>query len=120
MRRAAHVDRNQPQIVDALRKVGASVQHLHQVGKGCPDLLVGFRRQTFLLEVKPDVTTTRDRNPNALEEMWHRIWRGLPVAVVHTPEEALVAIGAVSPGDSNVSNVSTCNTKHGATGKNGP
>lgn len=105
MRRAAKVDRNQPQIVEALQKIGATVQHLHQVGKGCPDLLVGFRRQTFLLEVKPSEADIRKGGgkmdsrlmaPNELETMWHRIWQGLPVAVVHNIDEALEAIGVKS------------------------
>lgn len=39
--RAAKVDKNQPEIVEALRAEGAVVQHLHAVGVGCPDLLVG-------------------------------------------------------------------------------
>ena len=41
MRRAARTDANQAEIVAALRGVGASVQPLHAVGQGCPDLLVG-------------------------------------------------------------------------------
>lgn len=32
--RAARVDQNQAEIVAALRKAGASVQHLHTIGKG--------------------------------------------------------------------------------------
>lgn len=43
MRRRAHTDRNQPAIVAALRGIGATVQPLHAVGQGCPDLLVGYR-----------------------------------------------------------------------------
>ena len=47
MRRAARVDRNQAEIVVALRAGGASVQPLHAVGKGVPDLLVGWRGKIF-------------------------------------------------------------------------
>jgi hypothetical protein len=42
MRRIARVDKNQAEIVSALRKAGARVLHLHQHGEGCPDILVGF------------------------------------------------------------------------------
>ena len=38
---ASRVDSNQPEIVATLRGMGCSVQHLHAVGKGVPDLLVG-------------------------------------------------------------------------------
>ena len=42
-RRAAKVDRNQPEIVDALRKCGAFVKDCSGVGAGFPDLIVCFR-----------------------------------------------------------------------------
>lgn len=90
MRKVANVDANQPVIVEALRKCGALVQHLHQVGGGCPDLLVGFRRRVYLLEVKAG---TGDLTDEQLD--WHRLWGTLPVHVVRTPLEALQAIGAV-------------------------
>jgi hypothetical protein len=50
MRRAAKVDANQTEIVQALRQIGAVVQSLAAVGNGCPDLLVGYRNRLFLLE----------------------------------------------------------------------
>lgn len=52
MRRAARVDANQAAIAEALRSCGATVQLIHTVGKGCPDLLVGFGGINLLLEVK--------------------------------------------------------------------
>lgn len=95
MRRASNIDTNQPLIVKALRAVGATVEHLHSVGKGCPDLLVGYRRQSFLLEVKDPAKPPSHRSLNEAQVTWHRLWNGLPVVVVLTPEEALKAIGAV-------------------------
>jgi hypothetical protein len=35
------VDDNQGAVTKALRAEGWSVTHLHAIGKGCPDLLVG-------------------------------------------------------------------------------
>jgi hypothetical protein len=95
MRRAAQVDGNQAVVVAALRRVGALVQHLHQVGGGCPDLLVGFRRQLILLEVKPAHGERHQLELNENERAWHRLWNTLPVHVVHSPEEALRVIGAI-------------------------
>ena len=99
-RRALQVDPNQAEIVAALRKVGATVQTLAAVGQGCPDLMVGFRRQTYLLEVKsrPVVGSTSYRPSsdgcklNEKQTEWHLKWRGMPVAVVHDVDEALAAI----------------------------
>ena len=47
--RAAKIDANQNEIVDALRKAGCSVQILSSVGKGCPDILVGRGGRNYLL-----------------------------------------------------------------------
>ena len=52
--RAKRVDINQKAIVEHLRSMGVSVFHLHEVGKGCPDLLCGINGTTFLVEVKKD------------------------------------------------------------------
>lgn len=52
MRLASKVDGPQAAIVERLRSVGVWVQHLHGVGKGCPDLLCFARGRFFLLEVK--------------------------------------------------------------------
>lgn len=90
MRLRARVDTPQREIVAALRQYGCSVQHLHQVGRGCPDLLVGFRGANYLLEVKPPGSPSRRRlTPD--EAPWHSAWRG-QVAVVQTIEEALAII----------------------------
>ncbi|MFN7002205.1 MAG: hypothetical protein ACK4NW_02100 [Roseinatronobacter sp.] len=95
MRRAAKVDRNQSEIVGALRAVGASVQPLHAVGQGCPDLAVGFRGQCFFLEVKDGSLPPSARKLTSAQEEWHAAWRG-HVAVVTSEQEATAAIGVGS------------------------
>lgn len=94
MRSYARVDDNQESIVSALRRVGASVQSLAAVGKGTPDLLVGYRGRTFVLEVKNPAQEPNKQRLTPLEASWHSTWRGSPVAVVRTVDEALVAVGA--------------------------
>lgn len=93
MRRAAKVDRNQSEIVHALRTAGATVQPLHTVGAGCPDLLVGFRGANFLIEVKDWKAAPSDRKLNPTQVSWHDGWKG-SVAKVETAEAALAVIGA--------------------------
>lgn len=93
MRRAA-VDANQEGIVAVLRKVGASVQPLHTVGGGCPDLLVGYQGENHVLEVKDGAKRPSDRRLTPQQVEWHAGWRG-PVHVVTSVDEALAAIGAV-------------------------
>ena len=88
MRRAAKVDANQAQIVDALRSAGATVQPLHAVGKGCPDLLVGHRGVNLLIEVKDGSKPPSARKLTQDQVSWHDTWRG-QVAVVETVDQAL-------------------------------
>ena len=90
-RYAAKVDRNQSEIVDALRKVGATVQPLHTVGKGCPDLLVGFRGRNILLEVKDWKAAKSDRVLTPQQVDWHGGWKG-QVAQIETVDAALAVL----------------------------
>jgi hypothetical protein len=87
---AAKVDRNQAEIVAALRQVGATVQHLHTVGQGCPDLLVGFRGVNYLLEVK---SSGGCFTPD--EQAWHQAWSG-EIHIVYSARAALQVIGALA------------------------
>lgn len=86
---AKRVDANQKEIVEVLRSAGATVQHLHTIGKGCPDLVVGYRGQNYMLEIK---TTPVGWKLTPDESKWHRLWQG-QVCVVGSIVEALQAIG---------------------------
>lgn len=71
MRQIARVDSSQREIVEAARKLGAQVVYLHQVGSGCPDLLLGIAGKNLLVEVKsPGGELTPD------EARFHLTWRG--------------------------------------------
>ena len=81
------VDANQPDIVAGLRAVGASVLHLHAVGHGCPDVLVGHYGCNYLFEIKgPKGRLT------GVQQVWYDLWRG-QVAVVRSLEDALAIMG---------------------------
>ena len=90
--RAARVDGNQREIVQALREAGATVQHLHTVGKGCPDVLVGYRGANLLLELKDGSLPPSRQKLTADEEYWHTVWRG-QVEIARSVEDALRIIG---------------------------
>lgn len=94
MRRAAKVDANQMIIVAALRAVGATVQPLHAVGKGCPDLLVGYRGRNYLFEVKDGDKPPSARKLTPDQVSWHDTWRGSSWVVMN-PKMALQIIGAL-------------------------
>jgi hypothetical protein len=88
LRRAAKVDANQADVVSALRKVGASVTPIHMVGSGCPDLLVGFRGRTVVMEVKDGAKPPSARKLTDDEAVWFGNWKG-EAYVVETPEQAI-------------------------------
>lgn len=81
------MDSNQSDIIDALRLCGASVQPLHTIGQGCPDLLVGFRGRNFLLELKAGRKSTLTSD----QEKWFDKWHG-DVFVVRDAHEAMRVI----------------------------
>jgi hypothetical protein len=85
-------DANHASIREDLRKVGCRVLDLGDVGKGCPDLLVGFRGRLVLLEIKDPAKPPSKRALTPDEEAFHTQWRGLPVVVVETIEEAVAAV----------------------------
>jgi Holliday junction resolvase len=88
--RGRKTDANQAAIVAVLREVGASVVDLSAVGKGVPDLLVGYRGQTYLLEVK----NRKGRNRiTADQEVFYAWWRGAEAVIVYNENDALMAIG---------------------------
>lgn len=91
-------DANQRDIAAALRKAGCFVEMIQSAtGRaGTPDLLVGNRGKTYLLEVKrPKAKGQQAGELSPAQEAWHAAWRGWPVAVVRTVEEALKAVGAM-------------------------
>ena len=72
-RRKAKVDVNHPSIVAAIRDMGWTVHHLHTLGKGCPDIMVGARGMNYLFEIKnPEYSGKL----TADEQDWHDDWRG--------------------------------------------
>jgi hypothetical protein len=86
---AHRVDTNQAGIVAALRAAGCTVECLHAVGGGVPDLLVGTPDgRNLLLEVKSAAGRL-----TVHQRIWHRNWQG-QVAVVRDVEEAMAAVGA--------------------------
>jgi len=84
--RASRVDKNHPELVACLRKLGCSVLSLAALGKGCPDLLISYQKQCYLLEVKD-----AGGKLNAMQEAWHRKWDSR-VFVVKSKNECIELI----------------------------
>lgn len=91
-RRAAKVDDNQPDIVSTFRDAGATVTHLHMVGMGCPDIIVGWRGVNLLVEIKDGSKIPSKQKLTKMEKAWHDAWKG-QVAIVNSPDAALNLLG---------------------------
>lgn len=91
MSRAKKVDANQSEIVKVLRQVYAKVFDLSGVGEGIPDLLVIFRNQIYLLEIK----SGKNGLTAAQKQFFLEVHGCDKIGVVKTPEEALRFIGAI-------------------------
>jgi len=82
---AKKVDKNQNDVVKALRDYGADVHLLHMVGKGTPDCLVAYEGHTILMEIKdgPDKKFTPD------QLKFIAGWKGGHLYRVNSSEEAV-------------------------------
>lgn len=89
--RAAKVDANHAEIVQALRQAGCAVQSLASVGKGVPDVLWSRAGRIGLIEIKDGRKPPSARGLTPEQEKWHAGWKG-PIAIVETVEQALEAI----------------------------
>jgi len=85
-------DAVQKEIVGALRHAGALVFLTHRVGGGFPDIVVLWRGQWLLAELK-----TGNAGLNAAEQEWHaKAARSVgKVYVWRTAEQALRKLGAM-------------------------
>lgn len=93
MRRDGRIDANQPEIVQALRDVGASVAITSMVGSGFPDIVVGYRGENYLIEIKDGSKTPSKRKLTTDEQEWHDLWRGT-IHIANSVNEVLTIIGA--------------------------
>lgn len=78
---AKKVDANQVALVRYARELGASVQHLHSVGGGVCDLIIGHNGINYLCEVK-----TEKGKLNALQVEFMQGWKG-HTCVIRTKED---------------------------------
>ena len=87
-------DSNQTQLVKDLRSLGCSVLILSNVGKGCPDILIGLNGKNLLLEIKDGSKPPSKRKLTEHEAKFFNTWKG-QVALVSSFDEALKLIGTV-------------------------
>lgn len=86
----AKIDSNQPEIVDTLRLYpGVTVESIARMGKGKPDILVGYRGNSYMFEIKQPkkrMALTDD------EKKFRACWTG-HYDVVISADEILYVLG---------------------------
>ena len=79
------VDNNQLDIVKAFRSMGATVLNLSGVGKGCPDLLIGYKnKHSVLVEIKSKTGKFTEPQLKFMEQ-----WQGGPVNRIDSVDGAI-------------------------------
>ncbi len=76
MRTRGRIDGNQNEIVSILRNIGATVLILSSMGKGCPDILVGFKYHNYLMELKDPEQPESKRFLTPDEVKFAHEWKG--------------------------------------------
>jgi hypothetical protein len=89
MRFIAKTDKQQAEIVFALRAVGCKVYPTHRLGGGFPDLFTLYKDQPLLLEIK-----SKGGRMTPEEQDFYNQYQACTV-VVYSVDEALRAIGAI-------------------------
>ena len=93
MRKRAATDRNQAEIVNALKRIGCTVHCTHQLGDGFADIVVGFRGVNYLMEIKDGEKPPSAQRLTPHEREFHDKWQG-SIVVVNSIDAALHAVGA--------------------------
>jgi Holliday junction resolvase len=81
MRRRARRDDNHRDIVATFRACHASVLDTASLGNGAPDLIIGYNKQTVLVEVKDGSKPPSKRKLTLDEVEFMNTWRGKYVII---------------------------------------
>lgn len=85
-------DRNHAEIIKALRKIqNISVFSTHEIGKGFPDIVVGYKGINYLIEIKDGNKSPSARKLTDHELEFHLNWCG-QCAIVKNIDELLKII----------------------------
>jgi hypothetical protein len=82
-------DRNHAEIINALRKIpNLSVFSTHEVGKGFPDIVIGYKGINYLIEIKDGNKPPSARKLTDAELQFHSNWKG-QIKIVNNLDELL-------------------------------
>lgn len=76
MRKRGRTDDNQQLIVKQLRQLGCSVAITSMMGKGFPDLVLGYQNKNFLVELKDGAKPKSQKGLTMDEAKFFTAWKG--------------------------------------------
>lgn len=89
---AKRVDKNQQEIVNCLRKMGAIVHDLSKNGKGIPDILIAYGGETILAEIKSN--SKASYTPDQIK--FNQSWKGGKVIRINNLDDAINLIQEIN------------------------
>ena len=90
LRKRTARDANEPAIIEAIKQIGGLVQPI--TAKGCPDLLVLYRRRLMLFEIKDGSKIPSKRRLTDDQKRFHEEWSEAPIFVIETIQDAMQAM----------------------------
>lgn len=84
----ARKDANQTDLVKQIRACGMSVAVTHRLGDGFPDIVVGWKGQNKLCEIKDPNQIPSKRKLSPEEEKFFMSWKG-QIDIVETLDDVL-------------------------------
>jgi Holliday junction resolvase len=85
MYRPRRVDENQKTIIHTFIALGASVIDLSAVGRGCPDISIGYNKQTVFVEIK----SSEKAKYTEAQVKFMQNWKGGPVCRIDSVDAAI-------------------------------
>lgn len=89
------VDANQREIVKTFRDLGASVHVLSDLGKGCPDIVVGLFGKNYLIEIKDGSKVPSAQRLTDKEQLFFDGWKG-HVQIIKSVQEVVYFVNNLS------------------------
>lgn len=75
--RIRKVDSNQKRVMQLCRQIpGVSVVTIHTLGKGVPDLILGYKGKNYLIELKDGAKSESRKQLTNDEKEFHDKWQG--------------------------------------------
>ena len=85
-------DANHKELIDLIRQIpAASVFSTHEIGKGFPDIVVGYKGLNYIFEIKDGKKSPSQKKLTKAELKFHSIWTG-QVNVVENLDDVLKII----------------------------